>query len=262
MAPEIVRRDKDSDGNYQMPDTHSDRFSLAVILFMTLCLGNPFEGECLKKYDIIDETADLEMFGTKPLFIYHKVDKSNRPIRGYHTSVIKRWPKLPIYIKEAFHRTFVDGLNDRENERTTELEWIKLLTKYRDELITCSCGKQYICGLEESELKESCPYCNSKTKKYCVLQIGKHKIALEPDKKLYRFHLDKYSSEYNIPIGKVIVNKNNPSIWGIKIEIENDILIKDTSENTKIISSKGVIPIINNLKIKFDDNLIGTIKIN
>ena len=45
MAPEIVRADKNPrTGEQQMPDIHSDRFSLAVILFMALCLGNPFEG--------------------------------------------------------------------------------------------------------------------------------------------------------------------------------------------------------------------------
>lgn len=47
MAPEIVRGDVTKNGTPQMPDVHSDRFSLAVILFLALCLGNPFEGECL-----------------------------------------------------------------------------------------------------------------------------------------------------------------------------------------------------------------------
>lgn len=122
MAPEIVRGDRDlKTGKRQLPDVHSDRFSLAVILFMALCLGNPYEGERLKKYDIVDEEAEYEMFGKNPIFIYHKTDKSNRPIRGYHTGVLKRRAYLPIYIKEAFHQTFVDGLSDRENERTTAL---------------------------------------------------------------------------------------------------------------------------------------------
>ena len=97
MAPEIVRGDKNTKGEKQMPDMHSDRFSLAVILFMALCLGNPFEGERLKDYDIIDEQAEYEMYGEKPIFVYHKTDKSNRPIRGYHSSVLKRWAYNGIY---------------------------------------------------------------------------------------------------------------------------------------------------------------------
>lgn len=48
MAPEIVRGDLDEKGAKRMPDVHSDRFSLAVILFLALCKGNPFEGEVLK----------------------------------------------------------------------------------------------------------------------------------------------------------------------------------------------------------------------
>ena len=164
MAPEILRGDKTKDGDKQCPDVHSDRFSLAVILFMALCLGNPFEGERLKRYPLVDEQAEYEMFGKDPVFIYHKQDKSNRPIRGYHSAVLRRWAYVPLYVKEAFHRTFVDGLQDRENERTTPLEWIRLLTRYRDEIITCkSCGYEYIVGYDEKKRYDRCPVCNTAT---------------------------------------------------------------------------------------------------
>ena len=61
MAPEIVRGDRTVSGSIQLPDVHSDRFSLAVILFLALCLGNPFEGERLKNYDIVDENCEYEV---------------------------------------------------------------------------------------------------------------------------------------------------------------------------------------------------------
>ena len=261
MAPEIVRGDKDRlTGERQMPDTHSDRFSLAIILFLTLCLGNPFEGERLKKYVIIDENAEKEMFGDNPIYIYNENDKSNRPIRGYHTSVLNRYPNLPSYIKKAFHKTFVDGLKDRENSRTTELEWLKLLTKYRDELVTCpKCGRQYHYGFEEKKHNDNCPYCKAKTKRFCQLLIGKSRVVLEPGRYIYEFHLDKYSSRYSYPIMKVVQNKNNPDLWGIKLQLNNDVEIKDKNNVVKTIAKDGVIPIINGLKIKFNDNLIAQI---
>ena len=255
MAPEIVM-------NKNIPDIHSDRFSLGVILFLTLCLGNPFEGEILKKYNLVDEQSDKEMFGTNPIFIMHKTNKTNRPIRGYHTAVIRRWPYLPSYIKDAFHHTFVDGIKDRENGRTTELQWIKLLTKYRDELLLCDCGKEFIYGFEENIFNHNCPYCNKKTPTFCFLHIGKNKIILEPGKKIYKFHIDKYSSDYNEKIGEVISNTKNPSLWGIKLFIKEKIEIKDINRNTKTINEYGVIPIIKNLKIKFSDECIGEIEIN
>ena len=263
MAPEIVRGDKDpSTNDRQMPDTHSDRFSLAVILFLALCMGNPFEGECLKKYVIVDEKAEYEMFGSNPLYIYKEDDPSNRPIRGYHTAVLNKYPYLPSYIKAAFHRTFVDGLTDRENGRTTELEWLKLLCKYRDELITCSCGHEYIYGFAEKKHNDKCPRCKKETRKFTYLHIGKNRILLEPNKLLYEIHIDKYSSNYNSAIGRVIVNKNNPGLWGIELRMPNEVFIRDKNGNEKTILSNGVIPIVSGLKIKFNDNAIGEILTN
>ena len=261
MAPEIVRGDIDGrTKERQMPDVHSDRFSLAVILFMALCLGNPYEGERLKDYPIMDEQAEYEMYGEHPVFIYHKTDKSNRPIRGYHSGVLRRWPLIPIYIKEAFHRTFVDGLTERENERTTELEWLRLLTRYRDELVSCSCGYQYPYGLAERAISECCPLCKSPNQaEYCILTVGKNRILLEPGKRIYAHHLDKYSPLYNCEVGEVIRNKNNPALWGLRLTSGGEVLIKDAAGNERAIPSGGVIPIVKGLKIKFNDTTIGEI---
>ncbi len=260
MAPEIVRGDIDRlTKERQMPDVHSDRFSLAVILFLALCLGNPFEGERLKKYVIVDEKAEFELFGSNPVYIYKQNDTSNRPIRGYHTAVLKRYPLLPDYIKEAFHKTFVDGLQDRENSRVTEIEWLKLLNRFRDELITCSCGEEYPYGFGEKKPNRKCPYCHKATRSFCFLLIGKSRILLEPGKYIYKTHIDKYSSDYNTPVGKVVINKNNPNLWGIKLGLTNNVLIKDSTGSEKEVANDGVIPIINNLKIKFGEGAIAQI---
>jgi len=71
------------------------RDSKTIVQKFELCRGDAFPlstqkciEERLKEYDFIDEKAELELYGTKPIFIYHKLDKSNRPIRGYHKSVI------------------------------------------------------------------------------------------------------------------------------------------------------------------------------
>ena len=261
MAPEIVRGDKTKNGSQQLPDVHSDRFSLAIILFMALCLGNPFEGERLKNYDIVDEEAELEMFGKDPVFVYHKTDRSNRPIRGYHSAVLRRWAYLPIYIKEAFHRTFVDGLKDREGERTTPLEWIKLLSRYRDEIISCpSCGYDYIVGFGERHMYNECPACNAPIKDFCVLHVGRSDIVLDLGKCVYATHLDKFSSDYMMPVGRVVANKNNPSIWGIKLDLPQDVEIKDSQGKCKVVAHDGVIPIVRNLKIRFNEKTIGEIR--
>ena len=155
----------------------------------------------------------------------------------------------------------MDGLEDRENERTTELEWIKLLTKYRDELLTCPiCRYEYIYGFEEKKRYDVCPSCGKSTKDVCVLYLSRNKILLEPEKMIYASHIDKYTSDYKTAVGKVVVNKNNPSLWGIKLALENDVEIKDCEGNEKVVAKDGVIPIVRNLKIRFKENLIGEIK--
>ena len=98
--------------------------------------------------------------------------------------------------------------------------------------------------------------------KFCYLNIGKHKILLEPGKLLYEFHVDKYSSNYNTPIGEVVINKNNPNLWGILMKIPCDVLLKDKTGKEKSISNGGVIPIVDGLKIKFNPNTVGEILTN
>ena len=72
--------------------------------------------------------------------------------------------------------------------------------------------------------------------------------------------MDKYSSLYNNAVGVVVSNKNNPSLWGIKLALDSKVEIKDQDGNVKEIDGSGVIPIVKNLKIKFSNNMIGEIR--
>lgn len=261
MAPEIVRGEKDPTTKQpRMPDVHSDRFSLAVVLFLAFCFGNPFEGERLKNYEFIDERAEYELFGKKPVFIYHKTDLSNRPIRGYHTAPIKYWPQLPVYMKEAFHRTFVDGLSDRENGRTTELEWIRLLMRYRDEILHCyGCGKEFALGVAETRKRESCPFCGIPIGNPCLLRVGKYTAVLHKDKQLFAPLFDRYSADYNTAAAVVVENQNRPGLYGIRLLNGKEVEIRDTAGAVRTIPKNGVIPIVKKLKINFNPETEGEI---
>ena len=56
-------------------------------------------------------------------------------------------------------------------------------------------------------------------------------------------------------MAKVIASKKDPSKWGIKLRLENDVIITDQTGVSKNIDKEGVIPIIKNLKIQFKDIL-------
>ena len=105
-----------------------------------------------------------------------------------------------------------------------------------------------------------CPLCGKETKEICSLHVGRNVVSLELGKKIYISHVDKYSSAYNTAVGIVVANKNNPSLWGIKLALNSPVEIKDADGNVKQIAGNGVIPIVRNLKIKFNENTIGEIR--
>jgi hypothetical protein len=209
---------------------------------------------------LMDEVAEYEMFGKNPHFIFHRTNHANRPIRGYHTMPLKRWPGLPIYIKEAFHRTFVDGLIDRENGRTTEIEWVRLLMRYRDEVVRCGCGFEYADGLWETNRTGLCPACGTQSPDRAILLVGSNKVILDLGKKLYEPHVDKFAANYDIAVANVIASRDNPNIWGIRNVTAQSFTITDAKGVKKIIPPNGVIPIVRNITIQFNDDTKGEIR--
>lgn len=99
MAPEIVLKKKN-------PDVNTDKFSLAVMLYLLLFMNRPLEG---KRTMVPCMTEELEhkFYGSEPVFMYDPTDDSNRPVKGVHTNAIRRWPIYPEYIREAFVKAFI-----------------------------------------------------------------------------------------------------------------------------------------------------------
>jgi len=62
MAPEVV--------GGKAPDKYSDRFSLAVILFMLFYGNHPFEGSRVLACPCMTETFEKKFYGSEILFIY------------------------------------------------------------------------------------------------------------------------------------------------------------------------------------------------
>ena len=58
----------------------------------------------------------------------------------------------------------------------------------------------------------------------------------------------------------MIANKKNPALWGLRVRVGSDTLIKDANGNERTVAAGGVIPIVKGLKIKFNENTIGEIR--
>ena len=136
MAPEIVM----GKGKIK-PDTMSDLYSLALLIFMLFTNTHPLEGKKIKKCGNIDALSD-ELYGKGATFMLDPKDKSNSPLQAIHQNVISIWPYFPSYIKDIFIKAFSrEALIKNVNYRPREIEWMENIAKFRNDIIICEkCG--------------------------------------------------------------------------------------------------------------------------
>ncbi len=244
MAPEIVC-------GKSHPNSLTDCHSLAVILFKLFCRHDPLMGKAYVDSVCITEKREWELYGSKPVFIFNPNDDSNRPVPGIHPNPIKTWPRYPKFLQEAFIKSFCDGLKD-PNKRLPENEWQKLLIRFRGTCLKCPhCGAELCLSLipHGDTLKFTCG--NSYSYPF-AMEDGKHKTPLFPGAKLYSCLTSKNIDDYTSVTGEVIMNKKDPSLWGIKNLSDSEWSFTTKSGETKKIAKGSVIPIANDLEIYFD----------
>ena len=99
MAPEVVT-------GKAMPSKQTDRFSLSVVLFMLFYGNHPFEGARVLACPCMTEKYEKQFYGSEAIFIYDEKKSDNRPVRGVHNNVLKRWPAFPCIAERTFKREF------------------------------------------------------------------------------------------------------------------------------------------------------------
>lgn len=136
MAPEVVL-------GKNMPNSYSDRFSMALILFMFFCIDHPFEGGNVLRCPCLTEELERKLFGEHICFIYDPDNNSNRPVWGVHHNALVMWPLLPQELRETFQMEFGAGKLNHPESRLTEMQWINILLRCRNRLVRCpQCGAE------------------------------------------------------------------------------------------------------------------------
>ena len=248
MAPEVVR-------GVAKPYALTDYHSLAVILFKLFIRHDPLMGANYVNSVFITEEKELELYGTKPVFVFDPNDQTNRPATGVHNNPIKFWPKYPKYLQNAFIQSFCEGMKN-PNKRLPENEWQKLLIQLRDDIVVCSCGAPtFITNAKfDSNNISSCEVCGRKFSKPMKLKIKSFEVNMFPKNKLYKCHTvdnRQDSDDYMTETGEVIQNKNDPRIWGIRNTSEDTWLMKTPDGMTKQIPPNFIIPIVADIEVTF-----------
>ena len=250
MAPEVVLCKN-------LPNSDSDRFSLAVMLFMLLFNNHPLEGKLIAAVPCMTDANEKRFYGSNPIFIFDLQNDANRPMTGIHTNAMRRWPLFPKFIHDEFIHAFgSEGIHE-PNKRKPENEWQKLFVRLRDEMVKCSCGSETFIDPNASE--SICINCNRKIDKPLMLKVGRSKVVMFPEQKSYACHTKAGSDDYTTITGEVIQNKINPNLWGLR-NLSPDVWTYTMPDGTTTnINSKEVVPVFKDIKIVFGGGTKGEI---
>lgn len=217
MSPEIVRRDNN-------PNSDSDLFSLAVLLFYMLMLHHPLEGKNEAEIKCFDLPAMNKLYGFEPLFIFDPNNKSNRPVAGYQDNALIYWAIYPKFLRDLFTKSFTAGLTD-VHSRISASEWRRQLLRLKDTIVDCGCSAENF--YDEDELKtnghlKSCWSCQKTLVLPPRIRIKQSTgqeftVILNNKAELYPYHLyPARTNDITPAVAQVVQHPTNPNIWGLK----------------------------------------------
>ena len=247
MAPEIVV-------GKAKPSRNTDLFSLAVLLFYIFMLNHPLEGKLEANIKCMDIFAMNQLFGTNPIFIFDPDDKSNRPLRGYQDNAIIYWDLYPQQLKDLFTQAFTIGLKSPAR-RVTENKWLETFANMMSEIIICpNCGAEIFLDENKENLgvAHTCWNCQSSVAVPASIVIGKNRVVINKDTKLYKHHISS-NGDMDTVIGSISINPNNPNLWGIRNDgTDNWTYIKADGMQVPVAPGKSA-AIVSGAKINFGE---------
>ncbi|MDE6095009.1 MAG: serine/threonine-protein kinase [Muribaculaceae bacterium] len=252
MAPEIVDGEK-------LPDIYTDYFSLSVILFILIFMNRPFEGTKAISCPCLTTEAEKILNGKNSVFILDPSDNSNRPVNGIHTNVIQRWPLFPSLIRDAFIKTFSKDAMHHPEKRVMEKEWLDRLVQVRAMYAKCPlCGKETFHDLTADVSK--CIECGKPFRHVPFLEVGRYRIPLTHHQKIYSCQVSP-DKDYGKVIGEILSNLQDPTKKAIRNLSSFEWQAIPPDGKFRLIPHQGVVPVIPGVKIKFNKDSTGTIKV-
>lgn len=232
MAPEIVAGG--------IPDKYSDQFSLSVILFMLFYANHPFEGARVVACPCMTENYEKKFYGSEAIFIYDPKNDTNRPVRGIHQNVIRRWMAFPKLLRDTFIEQFSDEKLRNPNTRLIEMRWKDIINKVRDEMVACPhCG--YETFVEVADSSSKCMNCGKTIDTSLRLLLGSREVPLTSKTEIF-------IDTDNIPDGKVAVDSGGTML--IQNVSPDAWIVETASGKIKQVDPQGYMPAKPGLKIK------------
>lgn len=243
MAPEIVL-------GKSMPNKGSDRFSLAVLLFMLFYGNHPFEGAKVLECPCMTEKYEKKFYGSDILFIFDEKDNTNRPVKGVHKNVMRRWPVYPAILREAFVKEFTKEKLENPAKRSIENSWQKVIKQLRDMLVVCPNCKEE--SFVQNEHDTKCMNCNKQMNIAGGLKFADSTIWLTPGTIVYL-------GFNNEPTARVVTVPGDKYPIQIQNITTGQWMVETPSGKLKPIDPQGLMPVKAGLKVAFNSTTKATI---
>jgi DNA-binding helix-hairpin-helix protein with protein kinase domain len=238
------------------PTIVSDRHSVAVLLFYLFARGNPYDGQRGASINIFTDLAKRDLYGERPVFVYHPTDRSNLPVKGIHDSLIKNWSRLPSELKQMFTKVFVEGAKNPK-ERPSLDAWHDVLRTQYDRLVKCAsptCGGEHFGPAPGGSVTQAeCCWCNVRRQVDMVsrfeLSTGRQ-VYLTPHIELLGDHVgDPW--DFDTVMAKLVDAPQSPGKMGLRNDSKSPwkVTLTDGAE-VEIAPGKAVIP-ARGMKIAF-----------
>jgi DNA-binding helix-hairpin-helix protein with protein kinase domain len=207
MAPEVVRREA-------MPSRRTDLYSLSVLLFYVLMVGHPLIGQRQLDYPFWDQSAEEDLLGRRPLFVFDPTDASNKPIDSDGDPVSYNWQVYPRFIRDLFLKAFTRGLVDPVNGRVAESVWRSAMSRMRDSVVRCSsCDRENL--FDEERPSRNCWRCGDLIALPVRLDVGGHSVVLNETTRIYAHHLLR-NYDFTTAVAEVVRHPERPQVWGLR----------------------------------------------
>jgi hypothetical protein len=247
MAPEIVC-------GKSAPNIHTDKYSLAVLLFYMLFNGHPLEGRRSAQADLHDKAVFSRLFGSEPLFIFDPEDRSNRPLPGKQDDPIIFWGIYPKFFRELCMRAFNENIRTPQEVRVSENDWMITLMKMRESIFHCrACGAENFYDVDALRSNGGKPgFCLSCREKLSLpprMRIRDHILMLEDGVSIYSYHMNGFP-DLSLPMARI----NHIQPHDGRIELKNlsqdKWIVMSPDSGHMEIEPGGCLTVSNGLRIK------------
>ncbi len=205
MAPEIVR----GDGK---PNSLTDRFSMSLILYMLFCLNHPLEGR-RSLAPALTPALQGQLYGSEPIFMMDPDDTRNSAHPNIHKNSLVLWQYLPNYMQEIFLKAFCKKGLEKPSARPREIEWLNVLTRFRSEIVPCTCSNEVF---TQEGAPTQCDGCGKMIAIPYKLSFGGYSIPAVAGTRVYRCQIGVCDEKEALtPIAQILARQDTGEL-GIK----------------------------------------------